>query len=65
MGKEGGHRATVPPRERKRISEKVEADFREIPCFLGIRTVASWVWLFLHGVSSMQVGVCRQRLDGQ
>ena len=29
MGKEGGHRATVLPREGKRISERVEADFRD------------------------------------
>ena len=53
MGKEGGHRATVSPREGKRISERAESDFREIPCFLGIRAVASWIWLSLHGVSSM------------
>ena len=38
----------------------MEADSREIPCFLEVRAIASWIWLSLQEVSSMRVG-CASR----
>ena len=65
MGNNGGHRAMVPLGAGgwgRRVSERVKADFREIPCFLEVRSATSWSWLPSEGESSPEVGVCRQRV---
>lgn len=44
MVKEGGYRAIVPPRKAKRISKKVEVNFRALSCFLEVISAASQCW---------------------
>ena len=37
----------------------------QIPHFVEVRSAVSWSWLSLEGVSSLGVGVYRQRLGDQ
>lgn len=65
MGKNGGHRATVPLGGEgwgRRVSERVEADSKETTRFLEVRSATLWSWLPLEEESSPEVGVCRQRV---